>query len=141
MRELDLQRAFLRARPLTEDFQDKTGTVEHFGVQHLLEIALLYRRKRVVDDDKLYLGVANDICELVELAGADQGCRPRIGDHDDFGVDRFQIDRKRKADRLVEPGPGRAAQPRARWIFVGARLPGEHWNDDNRASTRSRGFP
>src|SRR5262249_43033863 len=105
MRKLDLQRAFLGARPLAEDLEDKASTVENLGVQHLLEIALLHRRERMIDDDKLRLRVGDDSRDFVKLAGADQGGWPRIRDHDDLAMDRLQIDRERKADCLFEPGP------------------------------------
>ena len=80
MGELDLQRAFLGARALAEDLQDEPGAVEHLGVQRLFQIALLHRRQRMVDDDQLGLCFLDDLGDLLELAGADQGRRPRIGD-------------------------------------------------------------
>ena len=51
MRELDLQRAFPRARAPAENFQDQAGAVDDFGVPGLLQIALLHRRNRAVHHD------------------------------------------------------------------------------------------
>jgi hypothetical protein len=42
MRKLDLQYALTRASTTTEDFQDKTGSVEHFRAPGPFEIALLH---------------------------------------------------------------------------------------------------
>ncbi len=55
MRQLDLKRAFLGAGAPAENFQDQAGAIEHLGFEFGLEIALLHRRQRMVDDDQLDL--------------------------------------------------------------------------------------
>ena len=52
MRQLDLQRAFPRLRALAEDLEDQAGAVDDLGLPGLLEIALLDRGQRVVDDTR-----------------------------------------------------------------------------------------
>ena len=69
MRQIDLQRAFLGARALAEYLKDEAGAIEHLGVQRLLEIALLHRRQRMIDDDQLRLFFLDDLGELLDLAG------------------------------------------------------------------------
>ena len=55
MRELDLQPPFPRLGALAEDLEDQAGAVEDLGAPGLLEVALLHRAERVVDDDQLRL--------------------------------------------------------------------------------------
>ena len=52
MGELDLQPPFPRPRALAEDLEDQPGAVEHLGVPRRLEVALLHRRQRMIDDDQ-----------------------------------------------------------------------------------------
>ncbi len=71
--------AFLGPRPLAEDLEDQAGAVEHLGVEGLFEIALLDRRQRVVDDDQLRVLFLDDLAQFLNLAGAEQRRRPRVG--------------------------------------------------------------
>ena len=49
LRELDLQLAFEAARALREDVEDQPGAIEHAALRALLEVALLARRQRVIE--------------------------------------------------------------------------------------------
>ena len=71
MGELDLQAPFPRPRPFAEDLEDQSGAVEHLGLPRRLEIALLHRRERVIDDDQPRLLGAHQPVELFDLAGAE----------------------------------------------------------------------
>ena len=52
MGELDLQAPFPRPRALAEYFEDQPGAIEHLHVPRRLEIALLHRRERMIDNDQ-----------------------------------------------------------------------------------------
>ena len=52
MRQLDLQRAFPRARAPPENLENQPGAVDDLGVEGTLEIALLPRRQLGIDDDE-----------------------------------------------------------------------------------------
>ena len=43
MRQFHLQRAFGGGSTLAKDFQDQPGSIDHLGLQRLLQIALLHR--------------------------------------------------------------------------------------------------
>ena len=77
MGELDLQAPFPRPRALAENFEDQPGAVEHLDVPRRLEIALLHRRQRMIDDDEPGILGAHQPRQLLDLAGAEQGRRPR----------------------------------------------------------------
>ncbi len=76
MRKLDLQRAFLGARALAEDFEDQPGAVDDLRVPGLLQIALLHRRERAVDEHEAGFLRAHDAFDLLDLALAEKGRGP-----------------------------------------------------------------
>jgi hypothetical protein len=55
MRELDLEPSFGSRRPLAENLEDEPGSVDHLGFGRGLEILLLDRSDRGVDDEELGL--------------------------------------------------------------------------------------
>ncbi len=77
--QLHLQAAFTRAGTLAEDFEDQPGAVENLAAPRLLEVALLHRRDRVVDDGETGIVLGDQLAELIDLAGAEQRRRPRLG--------------------------------------------------------------
>lgn len=77
LRELDLELALVAAGALGEDVEDQGAAVEHPHPDELLEVALLARRERVVDEHHLGAGVRDDDADLFGLAAADE--EPRIG--------------------------------------------------------------
>ena len=76
-REFDLELAFMAARARCENFEDERGAVEDFDAQVPLQIALLGRAERLVEDDTLRAVFGHDQLDLVGLAGADK--QRRIG--------------------------------------------------------------
>src|SRR5579883_600519 len=92
MRELDLQRAFARARALAENFEYETGAVDYFRAESLFEVALLYRRKRAIHDDELDLIIAHERGDLLDLALAEIGGGADLRERDDLGIDGYDID-------------------------------------------------
>ncbi len=103
MGKLDLQAPFPRPRALAENFEDQPGAVEHLDVPRRLEIALLHRRERMIDDDETGILGAHQPRQLLDLAGAEQSRRPRIRHgHEPARLD-VEIDRGGEADRFIEP--------------------------------------
>ena len=102
MGELDLQAPFPRPRALAEDFEDQPGAVEHLDVPRRLEIALLHRRQRMIDDHQAGILGAYQPRQLLDLAGAEQGRRPRVRHrHHPARLD-VEIDGGGEADRFIE---------------------------------------
>ena len=53
LRQLDLELALEAARALREDIEDQPAAIEHAHAAQLLEVALLARRQRMIDQDQL----------------------------------------------------------------------------------------
>ena len=68
MGKLDLQASFPRARPRAEDLENESGAVENLGAPRGLQIALLHRGERVIDDHELRTLGADQALELGDLA-------------------------------------------------------------------------
>ena len=75
--QFDLQLAFMRARALGEDVEDQSGAVDHAALGQLLEVALLYRRQGVIDEDEVGIERNPECLQLLGLAGADEIARIR----------------------------------------------------------------
>ncbi len=76
----------MRARPFAEDFEDKAGAVDDFGLPASFEVALLYRRQRTVNDDERNRVVLNPFAKIVDGARAEQGGRSWPRQARDFGA-------------------------------------------------------
>ncbi len=95
MRQFDLQRAFLGARALAEDFENETGAVDDLGVPGFLQIALLHRRKRAVHGHERDLLRLDDRADLLDLALAEIGRGPHLVQRNQDFAAHVEIDRLR----------------------------------------------
>jgi hypothetical protein len=68
------------ARALREDVEDQAGAVDHAPLQRLLQVALLDRAERVVDQHQVGAGGVAGGLHFLQLAAADQGGRVRAVD-------------------------------------------------------------
>jgi hypothetical protein len=98
----------MRARPRAKNLKDQTGAVDDLGFPLALEIALLHRRQRAVDDDEPDFLLGDLFAERFDPALADE--RPRYGpvEANDLAGNDVEIDRPSEANSLVEPGIERA---------------------------------
>ena len=103
MGEIDLQAAFLGAGPAAEDLEDQAGAVQHLDVPGSLQIALLNRRQGCIDDDQFDIISRERALQLINLAGAEQGCRTHLRKRHDLGQRDVQVDGKRQPDRFLKP--------------------------------------
>jgi hypothetical protein len=119
MRELHLQPAFCRRRALAEDLEDQSRAVDDLALELFLEVALLDRAERAIDDDELGLVLIAGDLDVADLTLAKQRRRPRLADRDDEAVDDLDTDREGEPLALVEPrfGIPRAAADFAFQIF------------------------
>ena len=71
MRELDLETAFPRARPLGEDVEDERRAVDDSGAGRLLDVAKLGRRKLAIKDEEVADIRVHHLFEFFDLPGAE----------------------------------------------------------------------
>jgi hypothetical protein len=133
MREFDLQRAFLGAGAVAEDFQDQPGAVHDLGLEFLLQIALLNRRQGMIDDHQLDLLDRDPVRQFRHFASAEQRRRTRLLQIDDLGVDDLEFDRLRQTNGLFKPRRRRALQTGAlRSLASFAKLLRQDGHNDDR---------
>ena len=106
--ELDLQRALARARPPTENLEDQPGAVDDLAAPGLLQIALLHRRERAIHRDERDLLLGDELADLLDLALAEKGRGPRLGERNVDRLAHVEIDRERQPLRLFEARRGLA---------------------------------
>src|SRR5215469_12886595 len=70
LRELDFELALEASRALRKDVENQLIAVEHPPPGVLLEVALLARRERVIDEDHVRLARLRDAAHLLRLAAA-----------------------------------------------------------------------
>jgi hypothetical protein len=68
------------ARAHREDVEDQAGAVDHAALGQLLEVALLYRAERMIDENEVGIECGALLAQLFRLAGADVVARVRTID-------------------------------------------------------------
>jgi len=103
-RELDLKLALAALRALREDLEDEVRAVVDRNLPASIEVALLHRRERVVEDDDVRARALDALGDLVGLAGADAQCGIRTGTTGGDAIDRVETGREGQLDELLERG-------------------------------------
>jgi hypothetical protein len=103
MGELDLEAALRGRGALAEDLEDEPGPIDHFRLGPGLEIFLLDRCDRRVDDQQLGFAAGDLVRQLLDLAGSEQGRRPRLADAEMELLGDLDADRLGEAGGFVEP--------------------------------------
>src|SRR3974390_3103555 len=135
----DLQRAFPRPCPSSEDFQNQAGAVDDFRTPCFLEVALLHGRDRTIHHHHGSRKAFDHSGDLVDLAFADIGGGPDFIERDQPGFDDCQVNCAGKANRLFKARLRRArvdtcaCATLARWT-LDPRL------DDNRTACPRPGW-
>src|SRR6185437_12418401 len=75
LRELDFELAFEASRALREDVENQLITIEHAPPGVLLEVALLARRERMIDEDHVRLARLRNAAHFLRLATAEKESR------------------------------------------------------------------
>src|SRR5512146_576153 len=102
MREFDLETPLACPGPFAEDLENERGAVEYLGAPGLLQIALLHRADRRIDDHHLGFERLTERLDLFDLAGADKGRGRRPGDGRDQAVNDLKADSGRQRHRLFQ---------------------------------------
>jgi hypothetical protein len=109
MGELDLQPPFGGRRALAENLENEAGPVDHLGLGAGLQILLLNRRDRGVDDQQLGFAARDLLGQFLDLTGPEQGCGPRLANAEMELVRNLDADRLGKAGGLLQASFGVAA--------------------------------
>ncbi len=90
LREFDLQLALRTLRPQGEDIEDQAGAIDDTALQFALEVALLRRRKLVVEDDEFAFVCGNRGADFLHLplAGESRGIGTVAASEDDIADHR-----------------------------------------------------
>ena len=108
MRQLHLERALLGRGALAEDVQDQPGAVDHLAGPGALQVALLHRRQRRIDDRDGDFLFRQGVAERGDLPLAQQRGRAADAQGEDSGMHDDEADRGGEAHRFGQPRLGGA---------------------------------
>ncbi len=133
MRQLDLQRAFARARAPAEDLEDQPGAIDDLGLECLFQVALLHRRERAIHEHQRDLVGLDASRDLLDLALAEEGRGTHLVQLDDRLADDVEVDSACQAAGLRHPGLGRTLRLLAAALGdIGAEHEGSRGGGDGR---------
>ncbi len=70
-RQFDLQATLMGAGARAEDLENEPGSVDHLGLPAPLEVALLHRAQRRIDDDEADRALGDDGAQILDVAAAE----------------------------------------------------------------------
>jgi hypothetical protein len=111
VRQLDLQRPLAGAGTLAEDVEDEAGAIDHLAAPGPLEVALLHRAQRRVDDCQPDAAGGDRLADRGGLPFAKQRRRPRRAERHDRGMDHVEADGAGKRHGFGQPRLAAARRP------------------------------
>ena len=114
VRKLYLQPSFGRGGALPEYFQNQSSTVDHLGADLILEILLLDRSQRRIDDQQPGALFLCELADFLDLPLAEQSRRPDRADAECLAGDDVNADRPGQSLRLFDARIGRPPRSFAR---------------------------
>jgi hypothetical protein len=102
LRQLDLEAPLVGLGPFGEDIENEGRAVDDLDIECFFEIALLGRRKLVVEDDQVIPQPLTLGLDLLELALADIRAGERMAQLLSDRADDLDVDRLGQARQLLE---------------------------------------
>ena len=103
LRQFHLKLTFAGAGPGAEDIQNKAGAVDDLALPGALQVALLHRAERAIDNHDGGMMFANDLTNLHHFSGAEQGCRADARYRYDGAISDLQPDGTGETDGFFQP--------------------------------------
>ncbi len=138
MRQFDLQDAFPGRRPLPENIEDQRRPVDYLAAPLALQVALLHRRQRGIDDDDVDTLVLDDRVEVLHVPATQKRRRLALAQRQDRLMHHDEPDRGGQTDSLLQPRLGGARGLGSATLPFRRSFPGPFPRQNDSGPCRSR---